>query len=95
MSLDLNFSKEQLHTFDNAIDLVYSKGYVDEVKFQDEKVIGVTLITYAVMRGPKGDILVQMSYTGDRGCRIQFFQPTDTGKIEITAKEIREMPNVE
>lgn len=95
MSLGLKFTEEQLEKFDNAVDLVYSKGFTEEVKFQDAKEIGTSLITYYVMRSSElGDVMVQMTYNGANGCQIQFFKPSVDGRIEISFKEILAMKTV-
>ncbi len=90
----LDFTDEQLTKFDNAVDIAYSKGYQIEKIFQPPKMVGDTLITYVVMRGDQGDVLVMMKLQG-ANCDVSFNQPAEFGLEPIPFKEFFALPDVE
>lgn len=96
MDLDvkLEFTEEQLTKFDNAVDLAFRKGFREEKLFQHEKMVGDALITYVVMRGDKGDVLVMMKLQGP-SCDVTFNKPADGGIKPIPTKEFLALPDVE
>lgn len=82
----LDFTDEQLTKFDNAVDIAFSKGYQIEKLFQPPKMVGDALITYVVMRGDQGDVLVMMKLQG-ANCDVSFNRPKDFGLEPISFKE--------
>lgn len=99
--LELSFSEEELQKFDNALDLLYNKGYQQEIKFQPPKQIGYFLIQYCIVRAsedlqnPKfGDIMVKLVQR-EGGTKLGFSKPTPDGLQEIHIKEILNLPNFE
>lgn len=92
--LKLSFTNEQLSKLDSALDMLASKGF-EEIKYQDPKMIGVTLLTYAVMRREDyGDILVQLTLDAGK-CDLKFRRPDENGELrDITYSEIKQIPEV-
>ena len=90
----LDFTDEQLTKFDNAVDIAFSKGYQIEKLFQPPKMVGDALITYVVMRGDQGDVLVMMKLQG-ANCDVSFNRPKDFGLEPISFKEFLALPDVE
>lgn len=90
----LDFTDEQLTKFDNAVDIAFSKGYQIEKLFQPPKMVGDTLITYVVMRGAQGDVLVMMKLQG-ANCDVSFNRPKDFGLEPISFKEFLALPDAE
>lgn len=90
----LDFTDEQLTKFDNAVDITFSKGYQIEKLFQPPKMVGDTLITYVVMRGETGDVLVMMKLQG-ANCEVSFNKPKDFGLEPIPFKAFLALPDAE
>ena len=90
----LDFTDEQLTKIDNAVDIAFSKGYQIEKLFQPPKMVGDALITYVVMRGDQGDVLVMMKLQG-ANCDVSFNRPKDFGLEPISFKEFLALPDAE
>lgn len=97
--LNFVFTEEQKRTIDNALDMLYERGY-EEIKHQPAKMIGDQLLEYSVCRvtdevkNPKhGDILVKAVYRAGR-FTLSFWRPGVDGIDEIPAKDIIELPLV-
>ena len=97
--MQLEFTNKQLDKFDNALDLLYSKGYTKEIHHQPPKMIGDRLIQYSVMRiDPEirhftyGDILVKLILQG-ADCNLEFGYPYCGELRDLSAKEILALPN--
>lgn len=95
--LELEFTDEQLDTFDAALDLLFSRGYEIEVKHQSPKMIGDKLIQYSIMRiNPEipnvtyGDILVRLTLQGNKS-NISFWVTVDGQLEEIEYQFIRNL----
>lgn len=97
--LKLEFSEEQLCTFDNALDLLFERGYETEVKYQPAKQVGDVLIQYAIMRSNPdldvqyGDIMVKLELRSGKA-NITFHGSVDGNLVDIPAKFILGLPKI-
>lgn len=90
----LTFSNDQETVFENALDLVFTKGYTQEIKFQPQKLVGDRLIQYSIMRRDQnlpnsvfGDIMVKIEiYQGKFG--VGFFRAANTSIGEQGLQQI-------
>lgn len=95
------FEREHYDKFDAALDLLFTRGYRNEIKYQDPKMIGDILLQYSILRidpsvkNPRfGDIMVKMTLQGVN-CNLEFCCPIN-GKLQtLDYKEILALPAVD
>lgn len=103
--MKIELRKGDVEKFDNALDLVFDRGWQNEVKHQPAKMIGEKVLMYSVMRANSdvadslafGDVLVRLLYVGGNSA-ISFHSCNrleDGSLEEIPLAEILKHPVVE
>lgn len=97
--LKLEFTEEQLLTFDNALDVLFERGYENEIKHQPAKQVGDVLIQYSIVRSNPdldveyGDIMVKLELRAGKS-KITFHGSVDGKLVDIPTKYVLRLPKI-